>query len=67
MTTTCDRCDAELTPSELGLGWPIEVVSTDGEHDESICPDCYGDEGHCVDCGGTLPAQEESTRCEECA
>jgi len=68
-TETCDRCGRELVDNEIDLGWPIPVKPDGGdpaEDVEYICPDCYGEDGRCRQCGAVLPADEEGDRCDDC-
>ena len=57
----CGRCEKRLSAEAIKAGWPISAANG-----ESICPDCYGDEAHCGDCGAVLPADEESEVCSAC-
>jgi len=60
MTTTCTKCHAYCTESEIALGWPL---SSD---DNLLCPSCLGDEAFCSDCGEVKSACTEDEYCERC-
>jgi len=67
--TKCDRCGATIDTEAVAMGWPVAVTPDGGdpaEDVEYVCPDCYGDEAHCRQCGAVLPADDEGDLCDDC-
>ena len=56
----CDYCGRNITQQEIDLEWPISTAGGD------MCPSCYGDDAFCGDCGETLIATSDTSRCPAC-
>ena len=58
---SCSVCNRIPSSEELACSWPIAAL--DGK---LVCPDCYGDEAYCRECGHLLNAIDESPVCPNC-